>query len=146
MKSFYHVMYTSSVTGFLIFLKQGHYIYFLCRLKDLKFDKSVSFQYDSESISIVKLVWFRKIQLNMNKEIIKLTICYLKDTKCFSESVIWIIFCFFICYYCCYFIASWRWFLICIHSNFGSMFFALSSLEFSLNPFMSYIYFQCLFF
>ena len=96
---------------------------------------------------MVKLVWFRKIQLNMNKEIIKLTICYLKNTECFSESLIWIIFCFFICYYYCYyFIASWRWFLTYIHSNFGSMFFALSSLEFSLNPFMSYIYFQRLFF
>ena len=83
----------------------------------------------------------------MSKEIIKPTICYLKDTKCFSETLIWIIFCFSIgyYYYCYYFIASWHWFLTYIHSNFGSTFFALSSREFSLDPFMCYIYFKCLF-
>ena len=38
---------------------------------------------------------------------------------------------FFNCYYHhYYFIAFWRWFLICIHSNFGSTFFGLISLEF----------------
>ena len=37
-----------------------------------------------------------KFKFNLNKEIIKLTVCYLKDTELFDESLIWNIHCFFL--------------------------------------------------
>ena len=96
--------------------------------------------YDNDHLIHILLYRSEKFNFNLNKEIIKPTICYLKDTERFNESLIWNIYCFcfrfcFVFSICCYyyyhnyFIASQRWFLTYIYSNFENTLFGLSNLE-----------------
>ena len=83
----------------------------------------------------------------LNKEIIKLTVCYLKDTKRFDESIIWNMYCFFIffCFLFVFVIIILFWsllFYISLHrdadfwhifTNPESIFSGLSSFEFFIE-------------
>ena len=94
-----------------------------------------------------------KFNFNLIHEIIKLTICYLKDTFLMRVSFeIFILFylcrfhflffsvCYYHYHYC--FIASQRWFLTYIYSNFESTFFGFSNLDFFIESLYAsnYIY------
>ena len=44
---------------------------------------------DDDHVIHILLYCSEKLKFNLNKEIIKLTVCYLKDTERFDESLIW---------------------------------------------------------
>ena len=84
--------------------------------------------YDDDHLIHILLYGSEKFTFNLNKEIIKPTICYLKDIERFDESLIFHFFYFLLLYHY-YFIASRRWFLTYIYSNFENKLFRLSNLE-----------------
>ena len=70
--------------------------------------------YADDLLIHILLYGSEKFNFNLNKEIIKLTMCFVKNTECFDENLIWNIYIFSFCYYHYYhyyFIASRRWFL-----------------------------------
>ena len=80
----------------------------------------------------------QKFNFDLNKEVIKLTVCYPKDTERFDGSLIWNIHIFKI--------VSWRWYLTYIHSNLGSPLFGLSGVwVFFESLYIPYIYSAFLF-
>ena len=67
--------------------------------------------YDDDHLIHILLYGSEKFNFNLNKEIIKLTMCFVKNTECFDENLIWNIYIFSFCYYHYYhyyFIASRR--------------------------------------
>ena len=52
--------------------------------------------YDNDRLIYTLFYGSEKLNFNLNKEIITLTVFYLKDTERFIESLIWNIYCFFI--------------------------------------------------
>ena len=55
--------------------------------------------YDDDHLIHIILYGWEKFNFNLNKEIIKLTVRYLKDTERFDESLIRNIYCFFILFF-----------------------------------------------
>ena len=89
-------------------------------------------KYDDDHLIYIVLYGSEKFNFNLNKEIIRLTVSYLKDTERFSFETSIVFFCFFFGYYYhyhYYFIALRRWFLTYIYSNIEDTFFWLSNLE-----------------
>ena len=128
----------SEITAHFLLRCQNHLIYRLKLLKNVyNLDQTLR-NYDDDHLIHILLYGSEKFTFNLNEEIIKLTICYLKDTERFNESPIWNIYFFLICYYYYhhyYLIASLRWFLTYIYSNFENTFFGLNNLEFFIESF-----------
>ena len=91
-----------------------------------------------------------KFNFSLNKDIIKLTVCYLKDAEHFVwKSYLKYLVVFYYCYYH-YSVALWHWFLTYIYSNFGSIICIKQSwvflgillcLIFILTAFFSFLFF-----
>ena len=135
-------------TAHFLFRCQNHVI---CRsklIKDVHNLDQILQNYDDDHLFHTVLYSSQKFNSNLDEEIITLTVCHLKDTKRFDESLIGNIYCFF--YY--YFItSSWRWFMTYIHSNFGGTFFDFSGIEFFFESLyvphicIYFVLFVCLF-
>ena len=81
-------------TGQFLLCCQNHVISRSKLLKNVYSLDHILRNYDDCLIHILLYGW-EKFNFNLNKEKIKLTVCYLKDTERFDESLIWNIYYFF---------------------------------------------------
>ena len=78
----------SEITAHFLLRCQNHLIYRLKLLKNVyNLDQTLR-NYGDDHLIHILLYGSEKFTFNLNKEIIKLTICYLKDTERFNESPI----------------------------------------------------------
>ena len=89
--------------------------------------------YDNDHLIHILLHGSEKFGFNLKWKMIKLNICYLKDTERFGDSLIWNIIFIIIYYYYFYYYYYYHYYFIaspcCIYSNFENAFFGLSNLE-----------------
>ena len=108
--------------------------------------------YDDDDDHLISTLVYgsEKFNFSLNKDIIKLTVCYLKDAEHFVwKSYLKYLVVFYYCYYH-YSVALWHWFLTYIYSNFGSIICIKQSwvflgillcLIFILTAFFSFLFF-----
>ena len=75
--------------AYFLLRRQNHVINSSTLLKNVFYLGQTLWNCDDDHVIHILLYCSEKLKFNLNKEIIKLTVCYLKDTERFDESLIW---------------------------------------------------------